>query len=92
MRASETDVGRAWLENFVAVERPTATMLLDSLRFASLSTLSSGLQSPMHELMTSGAVRAAGMGCARAGAFGLSYAEGFGDPPTAFDDFFQGGR
>jgi hypothetical protein len=61
MSASETAAGQAWLENFVAVDVPAATMLLDSLRFASLSTLSAGLQTRLHELISSGEIEAPAM-------------------------------
>jgi hypothetical protein len=90
MRASETDVGRAWLENFVEVDRPAATMLLDSLRFASLSTLSSGLQARLHELMASGAIERPAMAIPERGLSDFRMGEDAGDSPTAFDDFLPG--
>src|SRR4051812_34579669 len=91
MRASETAVGQAWLQNFVAVDVPAATMLLDGLRFASFSALSAGLQTRLRELISSGLIEAPAMAVPERALSDFHLREGAGDPPTAFDDFLPGG-
>lgn len=49
MKPSETTTGRTWLENFAPLDRPTAQILLDSLRFVDLDTLRNGLISKLEE-------------------------------------------
>src|SRR3954452_19479938 len=90
MRASETTVGQAWLENFVAVDLPAATMLLDSLRFASLSTLSAGLQARLDELIRSSLIETPAIAVPERALSEFPLAEGAGSRPTAFDDFLLG--
>jgi len=51
MRPSETQPGQAWLSNFVGPDIPTATVLLDSLRFVSLTQLRDGLASRLKDLI-----------------------------------------
>jgi len=91
MRASETAAGREWLANFVDVDVPTATMLLDGLRFASLSTLSAGLRARLHELISAEKIEAPAIAVPERAISGFILREGSGDPPTAFDDFLPGG-
>jgi hypothetical protein len=43
VRPSESTAGQAWLTNFHSVERPAATVLIDSLRFVSFRRLWAGL-------------------------------------------------
>lgn len=90
MRASETTVGGAWLDNFVTVDVPAATMLLDGLRFASLSTLSAGLKTRLDELITSGEIESPAMPVPERALSEFALSAGAGDPPTAFDDFLPG--
>jgi hypothetical protein len=57
MRPSETTSGQEWLSNFIAPDAPVATILLDSLRFVSLSTMRNGLKHQLEELAASGELR-----------------------------------
>jgi hypothetical protein len=54
MRPSETSIGQAWLHNFAEPDLPTATLLLDGLRFVTLSTLRDGLGSCLRQLAEDG--------------------------------------
>lgn len=54
MKASETETGRAWLSNFGAIDVPTATVLLDGLRFAGLDTLHNGLTDALERMESKG--------------------------------------
>jgi hypothetical protein len=53
MQPSETSVGQAWLQNFAEPDVSTATMLLDGLRFVTLSTVRDGLASCLRDLVES---------------------------------------
>src|SRR4051812_2586720 len=55
---SDTPSGRAWLDNFASVDQPPASLLLESLRFVSLSRLSRGLKDRLEGLMAEGAIQA----------------------------------
>jgi len=90
MRASETAAGTAWLENFAEVDRVPATMLLDSLRFATLSTVSSGLQLLLAELVESGKVDGPVLAVPERALSEFDLAEDASEPPVAFDDFLPG--
>lgn len=57
MKPSETEVGQAWLGNFDGADLVAATVLLDSLRFVSLSRLRQGLHSHLEELIGEGSVK-----------------------------------
>lgn len=92
MLASETAVGRAWLENFVAVDRPTATMLLDSLRFAGFSVVSSGLRTHLRRLVDSHTIETPVLTIPERGLNDFEIREGAVEPLVAFDDFLPGGR
>jgi hypothetical protein len=58
MRPSETTAGRDWLQNFTEPDRPTATELLDSLRFVELSTLHTALTALLESLISNGSIPA----------------------------------
>jgi|SRR5215218_738073 len=58
MKPSETDAGQAWLENFSEPDLPAATLLLDSLRFVSLSKLRNRLKAFLETLQNDGALAA----------------------------------
>lgn len=51
MRPSETRAGRAWLGNFHATDVDAATVLIDSLRFVTLSTLRTKLRELLDRLV-----------------------------------------
>jgi hypothetical protein len=57
VKPSETTHGEAWLGNFNEVDLPTACVLLDSLRFASLSTMHNALKARLGALVKDGGVR-----------------------------------
>src|SRR6188768_1638774 len=50
VKPSETESGRAWLENFDYLDSPTATLLIDHLRFVTLSMLRDGLYTSLEAL------------------------------------------
>jgi hypothetical protein len=54
VKPSETESGRAWLSNFGAIDVPTATVLLDGLRFAGLDTLRNGLTGALERMESEG--------------------------------------
>jgi hypothetical protein len=56
MRPSQTASGKAWLGNFEDADLPAASILLDSIRFLTLSKLREGLYSHLEELVGSGAL------------------------------------
>ena len=91
MRASETQAGHAWLENFAAVDRPAATMLIDSLRFASLSTQSRGLKDHLLSLVKTGDVQAPILPIPERALSDFLVEEPLGESPVAFDEFLPGG-
>jgi hypothetical protein len=90
MRASETAAGTAWLVNFADVDRASATMLLDSLRFATLTTVSSGLQLLLAELVESGRIDGPVLAVPERALSEFDLAEDASEPPVAFDDFLPG--
>ena len=92
MRASETAVGAAWLQNFAEVDQPAATMLLDSLRFASRDVMSAGLQTKLRELTGSGVITPPIMAVPERKLSEFTLKEGATSPRTGFDDFLPGGR
>lgn len=57
VRPSETTAGAAWLGNFDAVDLPTATLLLDSLQFFSLSTMHARLKAFLEQLGNGGELK-----------------------------------
>lgn len=91
MRASETPVGQAWLENFTAPDVPAATVLLDRLRFASIRTLSAGLQARLRELIGTGSIETPVMAVPERALSDFQVREGASDPLVAFQDFLPGG-
>lgn len=56
MALSETPSGRRWLENFASVDVPAATLLLEGLRFVSLSELSRGLKERLDSFIADGTI------------------------------------
>lgn len=53
---SETTCGQDWLSNFHPIDLPVAQALVDSLRFVTLSTLSSALKQLLERLVAEGAI------------------------------------
>src|SRR3954452_8952232 len=56
MRPRETLSGREWLANFPETDVPAATLLLDGLRFVTLSALRDGLVSTLSGLLQAGSI------------------------------------
>jgi hypothetical protein len=57
VRPSQTSSGRSWLGNFSGPDVPTATLLLDSLWFVSLSTMHNSLKARLEQLARGGEMR-----------------------------------
>ncbi len=53
---SSTARGQAWLDNFAEHDRKTATVLLDSVRFATTTGMRSALESQLNSMIQSGAI------------------------------------
>lgn len=56
MKPSQTTAGRRWLTNFEGADLPAATILIDSLRYVSLSAIWQGLSSRLAQLGREGKV------------------------------------
>src|SRR5688572_19182759 len=56
VRLSETPDGRQWLDNFLPSDRPTATRLLDSLRFVSSDEYRAGVKQLMRDVAAEASV------------------------------------
>jgi hypothetical protein len=76
--------------NFAEVDRAPATMLLDSLRFATLSTVSSGLHLLLAELVESGRIDGPVLPVPERALSEFDLADDASEPPVAFDDFLPG--
>lgn len=90
MRPSQTSAGRAWLANFSAPDVPAATVLLDSLRFVSLSTMRNGLKARLEELEAGGEIRTPTLVLPERKLTDLGVASARRESAVAFQDFQPG--
>lgn len=58
MKPSETERGRQWLNNFDSVDRPTARLLLNSVRFTSTGHMVTSIRDRLIELIEAGRIEA----------------------------------
>lgn len=58
MKPSETDRGHRWIKNFDPDDRPTARLLLDSVRFASTGHMVTSIRDRLIALVTEGQIEA----------------------------------